>query len=253
MDRKFLLTIKYHGADFVGWQVQKNGISVQETLQDALQTLLGHRPDVTGCSRTDSGVHAEGYKACFVSDTDKECKRISLGLNALLPDSVSVWECCEVPLDFHPRYNAVAKEYVYRLYDGMSPDPFLKGLAWHYKGFLDTDKMQAAANKMVGKHDFRSFMAQGSKIIDTHRQIYWCDVTRRDRLIEIRVCGDGFLYNMVRIMVGTLVFVSRDRIKVEDIPAVIAAKDRAAAGQTAPAEGLYLSKVYYSPPRKEKA
>ncbi len=245
--RKFLLTLKYNGADFVGWQVQKNGLSVQQCLQDALETFLGERPDVTGCSRTDSGVHAAGYQACFVSDTDKECKRISLGLNALLPDSVSVWDCKEVPLDFHPRYDAKAKEYIYRLYDGMAPDPFLKGLAWHYKGFLDTDKMQAAADQMVGRHDFRSFMSQGSKIEDTHREIYLCQVTRRDRLIEVRVCGDGFLYNMVRIIVGTLIFVSRGRIQVEDIPAVIEAKNRSAAGQTVPAHGLYLNKVYYHP------
>lgn len=249
--RKFLLTLKYNGADFVGWQVQQNGLSVQQCLQDALETFLGHRPDVTGCSRTDSGVHAEGYCAVFCSQTDKECKRISLGLNALLPDSISVWDCREVPIDFHPRYDAKAKEYVYRLYDGMAPDPFLKGLAWHYKGFLDTDKMQKAANYFVGRHDFRSFMAQGSKIVDTVREIYWCRITRRERLIEIHVCGDGFLYHMVRILVGTLIFVSRGRFKVEDMPAVLEAKDRSAAGQTAPAEGLYLYKVYYQTPGEE--
>lgn len=251
--RKFLLTLKYNGADFVGWQVQKNGRSVQTCLQDALEKMLGQRPDVTGCSRTDSGVHAEGYQACFVSDTDKECKRISLGLNALLPEAVSVWECREVPLEFHPRYSAVAKEYVYRLYDGMAPNPFLKGLAWHYKGFLDTDKMQKAADQLVGRHDFRSFMASGSKIVDTTREIYWLQVERKaDRLIEIRACGDGFLYHMVRIIVGTLVFVSRGRLASEDMPAVLAACDRSVAGQTAPAEGLYLHKVYYTSPRKEE-
>ena len=250
--RKFLLTLKYHGADFVGWQVQKNGLSVQQCLQDALEKMLGHRPDVTGCSRTDSGVHAEGYCAVFCSETEKECERISLGLNALLPDSVSVWDCKEVDPDFHPRYDAKAKEYIYRLYDGMSPDPFLRGLAWHYKGFLDTEKMQQAADLLVGRHDFRSFMAQGSKIVDTVREIYWFRVTRYDRLIEFRVCGDGFLYNMVRILVGTLLFVSRGRLQVEDMPRVLSALDRSAAGQTAPAEGLYLHKVYYHTPGKEE-
>lgn len=250
--RNFLLTLKYNGADFVGWQVQPNGLSVQQCLQDALETLLGHRPDVTGCSRTDSGVHAEGYIAVFATDTDKECKRISLGLNALLPDNISVWDCREVDGNFHPRYDAKAKEYVYRIYDGMAPDPFLKGLAWHYKGELDTDKMQEAADRLVGRHDFRSFMAQGSKIVDTVREIYWCRVSRKERLIEISVCGDGFLYHMVRILVGTLVFVSRGRLKVQDMPQVLAALDRSAAGQTAPAEGLYLHKVYYYTPGKEE-
>lgn len=247
------MTLKYHGADFVGWQVQPNGHSVQTCLQDALEVFFGHRPDVTGCSRTDSGVHAEGYCAVFEADTDKECKRISLGLNALLPDSVSVWDCSEVPLDFHPRYDAVAKEYIYRLYDGMSPDPFLRGQAWHYKGSLDTERMQAAADKLVGAHDFRSFMASGSKILDTRREIYWCDITRRERLIEIRVCGDGFLYHMVRIIVGTLIFVSKGRLSPEDIPGVLAAEDRSAAGQTAPAEGLYLHKVYYEKPERRSS
>ncbi|MBQ6946871.1 MAG: tRNA pseudouridine(38-40) synthase TruA [Clostridia bacterium] len=244
--RKFLLTIKYNGAEFVGWQVQKNGLSVQTCLQDALETLLGHRPDVTGCSRTDSGVHALGYCAAFVSDTDKTCGRIVLSLNALLPDTVSVWDCMEVPMDFHPRYHAVGKEYIYRLYDGMAPDPFLKGLAWHYKGELDVEKMKAAARLFVGKHDFRSFMASGSNVLDTVRQIHWFTVDRKEgRLIEIRVCGDGFLYNMVRILVGTLVYVGKGRLAVEDMPVILAAKNRDAAGQTAPAEGLYLHKVFY--------
>ena len=143
--RRFLLTLKYNGADFVGWQVQKNGLSVQTCLQDALEKLFGFRPNVTGCSRTDSGVHAEGYRATFEADTDKECSRICLALNALLPDSVSVWDCKEVDRDFHPRYNALAKEYIYRLYDSGARDPFLKGLAWHCRGGLDIEKMQAAA------------------------------------------------------------------------------------------------------------
>ncbi len=250
--KKFLLTVKYNGADFVGWQVQKNGYSVQTCLQDALERVLGHRPNVTGCSRTDSGVHALGYQAAFLSDTDMDCGRILMALNAVLPSSVSVWDCREVSADFHPRYDAVAKEYIYRLYDGMAPDPFLRGLAWHYKGTLDVEKMQRAADQLVGRHDFRSFMASGSKIVDTTRELYWIKVCRTgEQLIEIRVCGDGFLYNMVRILVGTLVYVSRDKLRVEDMPEVLAAKNRDAAGPTAPAEGLYLHKVYYQTPEKE--
>ncbi len=251
--KKFLLTVKYNGAEFVGWQVQKNGLSVQACLQDALERILGHRPDVTGCSRTDSGVHAEGYQACFVSSTDKSCYRLLSALNAVLPDSVSVWDCKEVPLDFHPRYGAVAKEYVYRVYDGVAPDPFLKGLAWHYRGELDVDKMQRAAELLVGEHDFRSFMAAGSRIVDTVREIYWFDIKQKnDHLLEIHVCGNGFLYNMVRILVGTLIAVSQGRLQAEDMPKVLAAKDRSAAGMTAPAEGLYLHKVYYNAPIKEE-
>ena len=244
--RKFLLTIKYIGKDFVGWQVQKNGLSVQQCLQDALETLLGHRPDVTGCSRTDSGVHALGYCATFSSATDKPCQRILMGLNALLPESVSVCDCREVAADFHPRYSAKGKEYIYRLYDGAAPDPFLRGFAWHFRGRLDVEKMQRAALLLQGKHDFRSFMASGSSVTDTVRQLYYFHVTRvQGHLIEVRVCGDGFLYNMVRILVGTLVSVGQGKLQVEDMPSVLAAKNRDAAGQTAPAEGLYLRKVFY--------
>lgn len=246
------MTLKYNGGDFVGWQVQPNGLSVQQCLQDALEQIFGVRPDVTGCSRTDSGVHAEGYKAVFDMDTDKECMRISLALNAVLPTSVSVWDCTEVPLDFHPRYNACAKEYIYRLYDGRSPDPFLRGLAYHFKGHLDEKRMAEAAEYLIGYHDFRSFMAGGSKIVDTHREIYSASVERKNHIIEFRICGDGFLYNMVRIIVGTLIWVGNGRLEPAQMADVITALDRAVAGQTAPAEGLYLHKVYYQPFGKEE-
>ncbi len=243
--KKFLLTLKYNGSGFVGWQVQKNGLAVQTCLQNALETLLGHRPDVTGCSRTDSGVHALGYCAVFVSETDRECDKILRGLNALLPDSVSVTACREVDMEFHPRYDAVAKEYVYRLYDG-PPDPFNKGLAWHCKRALDAERMQRAASHFVGEHDFRSFMASGSSITDTVRRIHWFRIRRKeDGMIEIRICGNGFLYNMVRILVGTLVDVCAGRLREDEMERVLSALDRSAAGPTAPAEGLYLARVFY--------
>ncbi len=149
------------------------------------------------------------------------------------------------PNDFHPRYSAVAKEYVYRIYDGRTRNPFLNGLAYHYIGTLNVDLINKAAKYFVGTHDFRSFMANGSKIIDTVRTIYYCDFVRKDDYCELKICGDGFLYNMVRIIVGTLLFVNEGRINETNISDLILALDRNKAGKTAPPHGLYLNKVFY--------
>lgn len=245
--KRFLLRLRFVGTDFVGWQVQQNGYSLQTCMQDALEKIFGERLDVTGCSRTDSGVHANDYCMCFSVDTDRACDRISFGLNSVLPDSVQVWRCEEVAEDFHPRYHVTAKEYLYRMYDGRAGDPFLRGLAYHYHGTLDEKKMQKAADAFVGRHDFASLMAGGSKIVDTTREIYWCDIKRIGHEVQLRVCGDGFLYHMVRIIVGTLLFVNEGRFSPEDIPEILAKKDRSAAGKTAPAHGLYLNRVFYEP------
>ena len=250
--RKFLLTLKYCGEDFVGWQVQKNGYSVQTCMQDAIEKIFGRRADVTGCSRTDSGVHALGYQMCFEMDTDMECRRIPLALNAVLPESISVWACTEVPASFHPRYSAKAKEYIYRLYDGPLRDPFLKGRAYHFKGNLDETRMREAAARFLGRHDFRSFMSDGSKITQTERTLYYFNIRRKERLLELCVCGDGFLYNMVRILTGTLIWVGTGRIDAADCDAILRAKNRKAAGPTVPAEGLYLSRVFYTLPTEEE-
>lgn len=245
MAQRLLLTIRYNGAAFVGWQVQKNGKSVQEQMQDAIEEIFGERVGVTGCSRTDSGVHAMEYCCCFDPPRPMELIRIPFALNSVLPDSISVLSCKEVPEEFHPRYHAVAKEYIYRMYDGFAPDPFKKGLAVHERKGLDAEKMNRAAQCFVGTHDFKGFMSTGSKIEDTVRTIYFSEVRREGNDVTFRVAGDGFLYNMVRIMAGTLLFVSMGRIKEEDLPAIIENGDRAAAGKTMPAHGLYLNKVYY--------
>ena len=252
MERKFLLTLSFIGTDFVGWQVQKNGRSVQTCMQDAVEEIFGVRADVTGCSRTDSGVHATGYRMCFAADTDMECRRIPLALNSALPESVSVIDCREVALAFHPRYDAKAKEYVYLMYDGAARDPFLKDRAYHRKGNLDVDAMRQAAAAFIGTHDFRSFMSEGSKITDTVRTLYWLDVDRQGRRIVIRVCGDGFLYNMVRIIAGTLAKVGGGALPPQETERIIAARDRSAAGPTAPACGLYLHRVFYDDIGKEE-
>ncbi len=255
MNERILLKIRYNGASFVGWQVQKNGLSVQEQLQDAIEKVFGTRVGVTGCSRTDSGVHALEYCCCFDPPRPMELRRIPLALNAALPDTVSVLSCQRVPADFHPRYDAVAKEYVYKFYDGIAPDPFKKGLAYHERKILDVDLMDRAAQCFLGTHDFKGFMSTGSKIEETTRTIYDSRVERRDHEIIFRVVGNGFLYHMVRIMAGTLLFVAMGKINSEDLPRIIASGERSSAGKTLPAHGLYLSRVYYEEkevPHREK-
>lgn len=245
MPQKLLLKIRYNGAAFVGWQVQKNGKSVQEQMQDAIEEIFGERVGVTGCSRTDSGVHAMEYCLCFDPPRSMELKRIPFALNSVLPDSISVLSCQEVDAEFHPRYHAVAKEYIYRFYDGFAPDPFKNGLAFHERKGLDAKLMNRAAKHFLGTHDFKAFMSTGSKIEDTVRTIYHSSVERQGNDVVFRVVGDGFLYNMVRIMAGTLLFVSMGRIQEGDLPAIIQDGVRAACGKTMPAYGLYLNKVYY--------
>ena len=245
MSQKLLLKIRYNGSGFVGWQVQKNGKSVQAQMQDAIETIYGQRVGVTGCSRTDSGVHALEYCMCFDPPRVMELKRIPLALNSVLPDDISVLSCQEVPNDFHPRYSAVAKEYLYCFYDGFAPDPFKRGLAFHERKGLDAELMDRAAKAFLGTHDFKAFMSTGSKIEDTVRTIHYSGVERKGNQVVFRVVGDGFLYNMVRIMAGTLLFVSMGRISLEELPDIIAEGDRAKCGKTMPPYGLYLNKVYY--------
>ncbi len=245
MSQKLLLKIRYDGSSFVGWQVQKNGKAVQEQMQDAIEEIFGQRVGVTGCSRTDSGVHAMEYCLCFDPPREMEMKRIPFALNSVLPDDISVLSCQEVANDFHPRYSAVAKEYLYRFYDGFAPDPFKRGFAFHERKGLDVERMDRAAKCFLGTHDFKAFMSTGSKIEDTVRTIYFSKVERQGNDVTFRVVGDGFLYNMVRIMAGTLLFVSMGRIKEEDLPSIIQGGERAKCGKTMPPYGLYLNKVYY--------
>ena len=214
---RLLVKLKYNGSNYVGWQVQKNGLSVQECVQNAIEKVYGKRVDVTGCSRTDSGVHANGYCFCFEPPVKVDPFRVPLSLNSALPLDVSAFECIKVDDSFHPRYSALAKEYIYKLYDGRCRNPFYEGLAYHYIGNLNVQLMDAAAKMLVGENDFKSFMATGSKIEDTVRTIYYCDVTRKDDCVEVHICGDGFLYKMVRIVVGSLIALSEGKIRTSDI------------------------------------
>lgn len=243
--RNILLLLRFDGAAYHGWQVQKNGVTVQQVLQDALETVLRERPPVTGCSRTDAGVHALAYACNFRTDRTILCAGLVRALNACLPDDLAVFACREVPPDFHARYAAHEKEYVYRILNTPARDPFERGRALHVPSRLDEAVMDAAARGFLGTHDFAAFQAAGSSVKDTVRAVSAAEVRRKGGLVLFRVRADGFLYNMVRIMAGTLLYAARGKLRPEDIPAVVASRNRTAAGPTAPAHGLYLNRVFY--------
>lgn len=243
---KYLLTVAYDGKNYCGYQKQKNGISVQEKLTEAAMSLFGDGVKITGCSRTDSGVHAKGFKATLECDkTSISEDKVAVAMNTLLPDDISVISSREVAHGFHPRYDVKSKEYRYIINNSGVRDPFLAGRAYHYPKPLDEKIMNVAAKHLIGEHDFSSFMASGSKIVDTVRTIYDCKVERDGDTITVSVIGNGFLYNMVRIIVGTLIYVSEGKIYPSDIPKIIESKSRKNAGITAPACGLYLYNVEY--------
>ncbi len=250
--KKIKLNISYIGTAYCGWQVQPNAISVQQKVQDAVEKTFGARYSLTGCSRTDSGVHARSF-ICTVALDEKAnnipCDRIPLVMNRYLPADIAVRGAEEVDFDFHPRYSCLGKAYEYIFYDNPVRDPFLEGRAAHTLPKLDADAMNEAAKEFIGKQDFRAFMASGSKIEDTVRTVYDCRVSRKGDTVRLRVSADGFLYNMVRIIAGTLAEVGHGKRTKEEVRYAIDSRDRKNSGQTAVPEGLYLYEVFY---RKEK-
>ena len=248
MGEKIALTIMYDGTYFHGWQVQNNAKSVQGTLQDGLEKVLGKRLDVSGVSRTDSGVHANNYVCHILKDgITIPPERLVAALNSHLRDSGIAVKNAEIKdADFHARYSCVGKEYIYKIWNARYANPFYKDRAMFYPMEIDIEKMRFAEEEFVGIHDFRSFMTKGSKNEDnTVRTVKYFNVKREDELITISVCADGFLYNMVRIMVGTYIDLSRKGASEGAVREIIEACDRKYAGDTAPAEGLYLNKIFY--------
>ncbi len=251
---KLLLKIAFLGTAYCGYQVQPNGVTVQQKLNEAAKALFGYDCDIVGCSRTDSGVHANDF--CVTVTKKKEnCLpteiapyKVPQAMNFYLPQDISVLSAEWVEDAFHPRYDVKYKEYVYKIWNSSSRNPFFAGRSWHCPKHID-DKglanMQAAAAALVGKQDFCSYMASDSKVSDTVRTVYAAEVTREGDLICFRVSADGFLYNMVRIFVGTLLDVAYGKKTPNDISAITEARDRTLAGSTAPPEGLFLNKVVY--------
>ena len=257
MQGKALIVFSFVGTAYCGYQVQPNGITVQETLNKAAEELFGFACDVVGCSRTDSGVHARGFCATL-SKKGESClptaipvERLPRALNAHLPEDIAVSKAFWVPEDFHARYDVVSKEYEYLIYNGRERDPFWRERAWHIPTPIDDtalEAMQRAAACFVGRQDFSAFCAASADTKEKNnvRHVMSASVQREGDLICFRVRADGFLYNMVRIMVGTLAAVAAGAVAPEQIPEMIASRDRTRAGRTAPACGLYLDRVFYS-------
>lgn len=243
--QRLLLTLRYDGTAYHGWQVQPNGVTVQETLQDAIEAVTGVRAGVIGCSRTDAGVHADMFCCTFDTDSSLRGDKLCSALNYHLPPDVAVYAAREVAADFHPRYHAAGKRYVYRIWNGPQRHPVYDRYALHRNRPLDAELLSRAAADFVGRHDFAAFCGAGSAVEDTVRTVRRCTVERQGELVLFTVEGDGFLYNMVRIMVGTLLEIAAGRLVPDSIPAIIRSLDRNEAGPTAPAKGLTLAEVFY--------
>lgn len=240
------IIIQYDGTKYAGYQKQKNDLTIQSAVEKALFKLFGQQTDLIGCSRTDAGVHALGYTANFHTETNIPPEKIAFALNPLLPEDISVISSERVSDEFHARFSAVSKTYKYLFYSSRHNNPLLNNRAWHIKKELDYEAMQLAAYKICGIHEYNAFRAQGGYAKTTTRTIFYTKITKElPDLYSIEVCGDGFLYNMVRIIAGTLVYVGEGKIDPMDIPLIIESKDRKKAGITAPPYGLYLYKVEY--------
>lgn len=247
------LTIAYDGTNYCGWQVQPNGISVQKTLQNAVEDLVGHRISLTGASRTDSGVHALGQVAVF--DTVKETIpdwRYAQAINQRLPRDIVVQKSEEVPDDFHPRYTDVQKTYEYRILNRRTQLPCERFYSYFVPKQLDVEAMQKAAAYIVGTHDFKAFCSQKTDVISTVRTIYSLDLVREGDMITLRITGNGFLYNMVRIITGALIKVGFGQKSPEDILYALEHPEGKVAGPTAPAHGLTLVAIDYKDEKKER-
>lgn len=244
MGRK-LLEISYLGTNYCGWQVQPNGITVQEVLQASLYKLLKHKPDVTGCSRTDSGVHAKSFFCHFDTDVQIPNEGLVLGLNTILPPDISTLNCYDVPDDFHARYSAKGKLYKYSIFCSKIKDPFLFGRSLMVKSNINLELANEFCELLKGTHNFEAFSSVNRTVTDTVRTVFECYVTFEDNIFNFYVKADGFLYNMVRIMVGTLLEFCSGKISAADIKNSFETGDRRLLGATAPPQGLYLEKVFY--------
>lgn len=242
----------YNGAAYHGFQRQDNALAVQQVVEEAIEQLTGEKITIYGCSRTDTGVHAREFYFSFALDSTITCRGIVFGLNSKLPGDVAILSCEEAEPDFHARFCCKGKEYEYIVHNSEIKDPFYKDTAYKYWYPVDADKLDKAAQDFVGEHDFKSFCSTACDKENTVRTINFFHVRREGDLVIFNVSGDGFLYNMVRIMVGTLLYINEGKIKQDAIPEILAAKDRTKAGKTVPPQGLYLKQVYYGSPADEK-
>lgn len=244
--KRFKLTVAYDGTNYCGWQIQPNGITIEEVLNKKLSKLTGSDIRVIGASRTDSGVHALGNVAVFDSDTTIPPERLSHALNQRLPEDIVIVKSEEVPLNWHPRYCDSVKTYEYHILNAEIPDPTRRLTRYFVSYKLDLEKMKEAAGYLVGEHDFASFCNVRTNVEDTVRIVYSVDIDKSGDEITIRITGNGFLYNMVRIIAGTLLRVGRGFYTPGQVKDILEARDRQAAGVTAPPHGLMLVGIEYN-------
>lgn len=243
--KRIKLTIAYDGTNYCGWQIQPNGITIEEVLNKALKKLTGEDILVIGASRTDSGVHAMGNVAVFDTETTIPAEKIAVALNQRLPEDIVIVKSEEVADDFHPRYCDCSKTYEYHIINTRIPVPTKRLTNYFVSYVLDIEKMRQAASYLVGEHDFVSFCNVRTDVENTVRTIYTLDILTNGDEITVRITGNGFLYNMVRIIVGTLIRVGRGFYEPEKVKEILEARDRKAAGVTAPAHGLMLMEIKY--------
>ena len=245
MMKRIKLTVAYDGTDYCGWQVQPNGMTVEEILNWELSALTGEEVKVIGASRTDAGVHAEGNVAVFDTETGIPAERIAYALNCRLPEDIVAVRSEEVPGDWHPRYQCSVKTYEYRILNREMPDPVCRRSTVHVSYPLNLGDMRTAAGYLKGEHDFKSFCSPHTEVKDTVRTVHSLEIEKEGDIITVRISGNGFLYNMVRIIVGTLINVGRGACPPEKVKEILEARDRRKAAATAPAKGLVLKYIRY--------
>ncbi len=246
--RNIALFLTYLGSAYHGWQTQKNNITVQETLEKACQRVVGHKVHITGCGRTDAGVHAKRYVANFRTESSIPTDRLPYALNTHLPGDIVVTGAQDMPESFNAIGSCVRKEYTYIIYNSRIRDPFYVNRAWFYPKHLDENIMREAADQFVGTHDFAAVRSVGTDVRSTVRTVYYYSVEREGDLIYLKVCANGFLYNMARAMAGTLVWAAEGKIDPQELGDILARGDRTAAGPTVPPGGLYMTQLWYETP-----
>lgn len=243
--RNIALTLKYLGTAYHGWQVQKRDVTVGETLEKAAAMVVGHPVHMTGCGRTDAGVHAKVYVANFRTESRIPCDRLPYALNTHLPEDIVVTAAMDVHEDFNAIGSCVRKEYTYLIYNSAIRDPFYVNRAWFYPKHLDEDIMRRAGQCFVGTHDFAAVRSVGTDVKSTVRTVYYYDVRRDGDLIFLKVCANGFLYNMARAMAGTVVYAAEGKFPPESVADILLRGERTAAGPTVPPGGLYMTQLWY--------
>lgn len=243
---RVLLIVAYDGTEYCGWQIQPNGVTIEQKLNEALSELLNEPIVVSGASRTDAGVHSLGNAAVFDTNSRMPADKICFALNQRLPEDIVVQSSCQVFDDWHPRYAKSSKTYEYRILNRKMPDPTRRRDTYHYYYPLDVDAMQKAAEYIIGEHDFSSFCATKAQVKSHIRHVTDLSIYKQQDVICISVTGNGFLYNMVRIIAGTLIKVGAGEIAPESMEQIILEKDRNAAGPTAPAKGLTMMKIDFA-------